>query len=46
MSSEDKIRRAFKKKDWNAIKTNDSWAIFKIMSEFVDGFEKMAKIGP
>ncbi len=46
MSSEDKIRRAFKKKDWNAIKTNDSWAIFKIMSEFVDGFEKLAKIGP
>lgn len=34
------------KKDWNDIKINDSWAIFKIMSEFVDGYEKMAKIGP
>ncbi len=34
------------KKDWNEIKTNDSWAIFKIMSEFVEGYEKMAKIGP
>lgn len=33
-------------KDWNEIKTNDSWAIFKIMSEFVDGYEKMAAIGP
>ena len=34
------------KKDWNEIKTNDSWAIFKIMSEFVEGYEKMANIGP
>lgn len=33
-------------KDWNDIKTNDSWAIFKIMSEFVEGYERMAKIGP
>lgn len=34
------------RKDWNEIKINDSWAIFKIMSEFVEGYEKMAKIGP
>lgn len=34
------------RKDWNEIKTNDSWAIFKIMSEFVEAYEKMAKIGP
>lgn len=33
-------------KDWNEIKSNDSWAIFKIMAEFVEGYEKMAKIGP
>ncbi|MFY7991617.1 MAG: TIGR00730 family Rossman fold protein [Fluviicola sp.] len=33
-------------KDWNQIKTNDSWAIFKIMSEFVEGYERMARIGP
>ncbi|MGC6432544.1 MAG: TIGR00730 family Rossman fold protein [Jejuia sp.] len=33
-------------KSWNEIKTNDSWAIFKIMGEFVTGFEKMSKIGP
>lgn len=31
---------------WNEIKTNDSWAIFKIMGEFVNGFEKMSRIGP
>ncbi|NDF59794.1 MAG: TIGR00730 family Rossman fold protein, partial [Crocinitomicaceae bacterium] len=34
------------RKDWAEIKTNDSWAIFKIMSEFVEGYERMAKIGP
>ena len=33
-------------KDWNNIKTHDSWEIFKIMSEFVEGFERLAKIGP
>jgi len=33
-------------KGWNEIKTNDSWAIFKIMGEFVSGFEKMSRIGP
>lgn len=33
-------------KDWNDIKTNDSWAIFKIVAEFVEGYERMAKIGP
>jgi hypothetical protein len=43
---EKKIRRAFKEKNWNAIKTSDSWQIFKIMSEFVEGFETMSKIGP
>lgn len=40
------IRQAFKDKDWNEIKSADSWAIFKIMGEFVQGFEKLAKIGP
>ena len=34
------------RKDWNDIKINDSWAIFKIMSEFVEGYERMARIGP
>ncbi|MEM7084632.1 MAG: TIGR00730 family Rossman fold protein [Bacteroidota bacterium] len=33
-------------KNWNQIKTNDSWAIFKIMGEFVNGFERMSNIGP
>ncbi len=44
--SEEKIEKAFKHKNWNEIKTSDSWQIFKIMAEFVEGFEKMASIGP
>ena len=45
-SNEEKIKRAFKQKNWNEIKTSDSWKVFKILSEFVEGFEKMARIGP
>jgi len=43
---ERKIRKAFRDKDWAEIKSSDSWVIFKVMSEFVQGFEKLAKIGP
>lgn len=45
-NQEDRIRQAFKERDWNEIKSSDSWVIFKVMSEFVEGFEKLAKIGP
>jgi uncharacterized protein (TIGR00730 family) len=41
-----KIRQAFTERDWQEIKAHDTWQIFKIMSEFVDGFEKLSKIGP
>ena len=40
------MRKEKHHKGWNEIKTNDSWAIFKIMGEFVNGFEKMSAIGP
>jgi len=33
-------------KSWKERKIQDSWQIFKVMSEFVDGFEKLSKIGP
>ena len=45
-SDDERIRKALDTKDWNDIKATDSWQIFKIMSEFVEGFEKMARIGP
>src|SRR6478752_2742276 len=46
IEEEQKIRKAFEDKDWAEIKSSDSWVIFKVMSEFVEGFEKLAKIGP
>lgn len=40
------MRKEKHHKGWNEMKTNDSWALFKIMGEFVNGFEKMSNIGP
>ncbi|MBO6607427.1 TIGR00730 family Rossman fold protein [Psychroserpens sp.] len=40
------MRKELNHKSWNEIKTNDSWAIFKIMGEFVGGYEKLSRIGP
>lgn len=46
-NDEDKvIQDRLKQKTWNEIRTNDSWAIFKIMAEFVNGYEAMGRIGP
>ncbi|CAN5196670.1 TIGR00730 family Rossman fold protein [soil metagenome] len=41
MSEEEQER-----KDWTQYKAESSWAIFKVMSEFVEGYEKMNSIGP
>jgi uncharacterized protein (TIGR00730 family) len=46
MPEEERIKSAFSEKDWNEIKTFDSWTVLKIVAEFVEGFEKMSKIGP
>ncbi|MHA8069505.1 TIGR00730 family Rossman fold protein [Aquirufa ecclesiirivi] len=43
---EDKIKKAFGDKTWAQIKSEESWRIFKIMSEFVEGIDKLSKIGP
>ncbi|MGV9004084.1 LOG family protein [Flavobacterium sp.] len=43
---DDILQEKMKQKNWNEIRTNDSWAIFKIMSEFVNGYEAMSRIGP
>ena len=40
------MRQELHPKGWNEVKTNDSWAIFKIMGEFVNGYEKLSRIGP
>tara|TARA_R110002050_G_scaffold80768_1_gene172720 strand:- start:29841 stop:30548 length:708 start_codon:yes stop_codon:yes gene_type:complete len=46
MTDKEKIKNILDHKKWNEIKTNDSWQVFKIMSEIVEGFEKLSKIGP
>jgi len=35
-----------KMRDWTETKAHSSWQIFKIMAEFVQGFETLARIGP
>jgi uncharacterized protein (TIGR00730 family) len=42
----DLIKDAFEQKTWSEIHTTDSWRVFKILSELVEGFEKLARIGP
>ena len=45
-NNHDRIKQSFENKDWPEIKSSDSWNIFKIMSEFVEGYESLSKIGP
>ena len=40
------INENLKQKSWHEIRSNDSWAIFKVMSEFVNGYESMGRMGP
>jgi len=42
----EKIPNGFKPKSWVQIKAHDSWSVFKIMAEIVDGYEELARIGP
>src|SRR5690242_7340895 len=46
IEDEHRIRKAFADKDWSEIKGENSWMIFKVMSEFVGAMENLAKIGP
>ena len=40
------MQKQYKQKTWTQIMSKDSWSIFKIMSEFVEGFEALQRIGP
>ncbi|MBD8084369.1 LOG family protein [Chryseobacterium caseinilyticum] len=44
--NETKLHNSLKDKTWDETVTKDSWMVFKVMAEFVNGYEKMAKIGP
>jgi uncharacterized protein (TIGR00730 family) len=41
-----KINTIAKQRNWTESKAHSSWQIFKIMAEFVEGFETLSKIGP
>lgn len=43
---ETKLHESFRQKTWDETITKDSWMVFKVMAELVDGYEKLAKIGP
>ncbi|REC48929.1 LOG family protein [Chryseobacterium pennipullorum] len=45
-NNETKLHNSFRQKTWDETITKDSWMVFKVMAEFVDGYEKLAKIGP
>ena len=45
-SEEKRLQESFRQKTWDETVTKDSWMVFKVMSEFVDGYKKLAKIGP
>ena len=42
----DRLKNVLTKKSWAELRSTNSWMIFKVMSEFVEGFEKMMRIGP
>jgi len=44
--NETKLHNSLRQKTWDETVTKDSWMVFKVMAEFVDGYEKLAKIGP
>jgi uncharacterized protein (TIGR00730 family) len=46
VNDEGLIQEAFQARNWNEIQSQDSWQIFKAIAEFVEGYDKLAKIGP
>ncbi|MCX6188046.1 MAG: TIGR00730 family Rossman fold protein, partial [Bacteroidetes bacterium] len=44
--NEKRIKLALQKRNLRESKYSDSWSVFKIMGEFVQGFETMRRLGP
>ncbi len=42
----DSLMQAIQPKNWSETISYDTWEIFKVMSEMVEGFEKLSRIGP
>lgn len=41
-----KKKRPYRQRNWTQVNASNSWSMFRIMSEFVDAYDKMDKIGP
>lgn len=46
MNDIEKLKESFQQKTWSETISNDTWEIFKVMSEMVEGFNKLTRIGP
>ena len=46
MTDKYRKKKLYKSKDWTEFSAQSSWRMFKIMAEFVEGFESMDRIGP
>ena len=42
----EKLKESFHQKTWSETISNDTWEIFKVMAEMVEGFNKLTRIGP
>lgn len=42
----DEVKSPIVRKQWSKIKGENSWTMFKVIAELVDGFEKLNKLGP
>ena len=42
----EKIKEYIQPKTWSETISQDTWEIFKVMAEMVEGFQKLTKIGP
>ena len=42
----EKIKEYIQPKTWSETISQDTWEIFKVMSEMVEGFQKLTRIGP
>ncbi len=46
MNVDKRVKRKFEKKTWSEVKSKNSWQVFRIMAEFVEGFDALTEIGP
>jgi len=46
MKVDKRVIRKFEKKTWSEVKSKNSWQVFRIMAEFVEGFDALTQVGP